>query len=240
MGGITKTLFGGSDAQQQSEQRSSQRTTFDVKRTPYSFLSDGLLTLDPTIRSLQEETLSGFRSFLPKLNSGVNDFLGDIRSTRASLAGNAGALREARLSPLREAIARRRGELTQSTGQRGLAGSSFAEQSLSNFELDAARQIGEASALADADTLSAQTGIDKDILNAIIGKIQIEANLLGLPASVAQQRLQEELAAFGLGKGSEGSSFGTSSGSSDTETGIFTSIGGLFSGLGSAKKAGVY
>ncbi len=234
MGGITKTLFGGSDSSQKQE--SSAKTTFDVKRTPYSTFSGDTLTLDPTIRSLQEETLSGYRGFLPELKTSFGDFTSRLTGARDTLTSASAGLKQARLSPLQEAIARRRGELYQSTGERGLAGSSFQDQAISNFELDAARQLGEASALADADVLERQTGIDKDILNAIIGKVQIEANLLGLPANIAQQRLQEELAAFNLGKGNVSTNIMT--GSQDTTTGMFPALGSLFSGYGAYKKAG--
>ena len=108
---------------------------------------------------------------------------------------------------------------------------------MSGFELDSARQLGEASALADADVLERTTGIDKDILNAIIGKVQIEANLLGLPANIAQQRLQEELQAFALGKGGSSTSTSFGSGSSDTQTGVFPGLGQFFGGVGSLTAA---
>ena len=230
MSGITKTLFGGSDSEQKQESKSEQKTTFDIRRTPYSSFVGDTLTLDPTIRSLQEETLSGVRKLLPSVSTGFNDAISRFGTARDSLMGNAGALRQARLNPLQQAIASRRGELYQSTGQRGLAGSSFQDQSINNFELDAARAIGEASALADAETLSATLGIDKDILNAIIGKVQIEANMLGLPAEIAQQRLQEELAAFNLGKGGSSSTVSSGSMVSDSRGGFFGSGGAFMPG----------
>ena len=229
MSSITKTLFGGSDSQQKQESSSSAKTTFDIRRTPYSTFTGDTLTLDPTIRALQEETLGGYRGLTPMLNTATGEFLNRAGAARDSLTNALSGLKQARLSPLQEAIARRRGELYQSTGLRGLAGSSFQDQSINNFELDAARQLGEASALADADVLERTTGIDKDILNAIIGKVQIEANLLGLPANIAQQRLQEELQAFALGKG--GSSVSTSFGSATSD-----SRGGLFAPMQATSK----
>src|SRR3990167_72341 len=229
MSSITKELFGASDSQQKQEASSSAKTTFDIRNTPFSKFIGDTLTLDPSIRSLQEETLSGVRGLIPKLNTATGGFFDNMLSTRNSIRDSASGLKQARLSPLQEAIARRRGELYQSTGLRGLAGSSFQDQSINNFELDAARQLGEASALADADVLERTTGIDKDIINAIIGKVQIEANLLGLPANIAQQRLQEELQAFALGKGGSQTSVSFGSGESSSRTGAITS---LFSGGG--------
>jgi len=230
MGDITKTLFGGGETEQSGAQsswskqgsKSGQKTTFGVTKTPFSSFQNGTLSLDPSIRALQEESLASYRNLSPVLSGGVDDFISKMGTARSSLLGNQGALRQARLNPIQEAIARRRGELGQSVGLRGLGGSSFGEQAMSNFDMDSARSIGEASALADADTLQAVTGIDKDILNTIIGKVQMEAQLSGLPAEIAQQRLQQELQAFLLGKGSESTaeswgesgSTGTSSGSS--------------------------
>ena len=216
MSKITKKLFGGAD------QKQSSRTEFGVKSTPYSTFSGTQLNLDPSIRGLQEETLSGIRGITSGFSQGVNDVLGNFQRTRQSLEGNAGLFRQARLNPLQSSLTARRGELQRSIGQRGLGGSSFGEQSLTNFDTESQRAIGEASSLADADTLSAMTGIDKDTLNALIGKVTTEAQLYGLPANIAQQRLEQELQSFGLGKSQ------VSEGSANSRRGITQGFSDIF------------
>ena len=64
--------------------------------------------------------------------------------------------------------------------------------------------MGDASALANADNLAAITGLDKDVLNALIGKVTLEAQMNGDTLQVARDRLNQELASFGLGTQTQG------------------------------------
>lgn len=187
---------------QKQTQTSESRPYFTSTR--YSSYADNKLKLDPTIRTLQEEALGRSRGLMGNLSQGTSDYLTRSMDIRNRLMGGESQFRQARVNPIIQAGAERRGQLQENIGARQIAGSSFADQALSNLDFDTARQIGDASALADAESLQAVTGLDKDMLNAIIGRVQVEANINGWTTDVAQQRLQQELSSFGLGTSQTG------------------------------------
>lgn len=195
----------------QTKQKQSQDSSSFSRpyiNTRYSQYDDGskTLTLDPSIRTLQEEALGRSRGMMGNLSQGFTDYKNNNQDIRNRLLSNQSAFRQARVNPIAQAAATRRGELQSNIGLRQISGSSFADQSLSNLDFDTARQIGDASAIADAESLSAVTGLDKDMLNALIGKIQVEQDINGFTNEIAQQRLQQELSAMGMGTFQQGNS----------------------------------
>lgn len=177
--------------------------------TPYSSISGTRLNLDPSIRSLQETALGSTRGMMGNLSQGFTDYLGKANELRGQLVSNRSPYLTARINPVAQAGATAKGELQRNIGMRQIGGSSFANQALSNLDFETAKQIGDASAIANAENLAAITGLDKDVLSALIGKITLEAQLNGESLQVAQQRLQQELASFGLGTRTEGSATST-------------------------------
>jgi hypothetical protein len=194
-----------SGAFSKSKSQSQKRTTFDVTSTPFSTFSRGVrggrLNLDPSIRGIQDRTLSGIQGSRGSFGAGADQVLQNFGQTRESLLGNQGLFRQARVDPLERRFAAGRGELQRGLGRRNISGSSFADNAVQGFDINAQREIGNASALADAETLQAVTGIDRDTLNALIGKVTIEAQMRGEDMQVARDRLQQELASFNFGRG---------------------------------------
>jgi len=189
--------------QNKAKQATNQsRFTRPYINTPYSnyIAQTNTLTLDPSIRSLQEEALGRSRGMLGNLSQGFNDYQTNTMGIRNQLVSSQSPYITARTNPVREAGAQRLGALQSDIGLRQIGGSSFANQALSNLDFDTARQIGDASAIANAENLAAITGLDKDMLNALIGKIQVEANINGWTTEVAQQRLNQELKSMGMGE----------------------------------------
>jgi hypothetical protein len=168
------------------------------------------LKLDPSIRNLQDEGINRARGMMGELGGTISDYRSKLMGTRDRLAGNNSALTQARVNPILQQSALRRGELHRSHGLRNISGSSFAGQDMNRLAFESARAEGDARALAEADNISAITGIDKDIVNSVMQKVQLEAQLNGYTTDIANQRLQQELAAFGLGK--DTTSTGKSSG----------------------------
>jgi hypothetical protein len=205
--------LGFSQSKQKQSQDQSSFTRPNIN-TPFSnyIAQTNTLTLDPSIRSLQEEALGRSRGMLGNLSQGFSDYKTNTMGIRNQLVSNQSPYITARTNPIRESGAQRLGALQSDIGLRQIGGSSFANQALSNLDFDTARQIGDASAIANAESLSAITGLDKDMLNALIGKIQVEQNINGFTNEVAQQRLQQELAAMGMGQYQQGT--GTSYGKS--------------------------
>lgn len=221
MSKITKTLFGGSDSRQ------SSKAEFGVRSTPYSSFSGDRLNLDPSIRGLQEESLTGVRGVIPGYSRGTSDVIANLRATRERLSGNQSPFIQARVNPLEQALTARRGELQRSISERGLGGSSFGEQAITGFTTDAERQLGDARALATQESLGAMTGIDEGTLQALNQQAQIMSSMYGIPLDVAKQRLEQELQAFGLGKSQ------VSEGTTSQENGIIPGLSGLLKGAGS-------
>ena len=200
--------LGFSQQKQKQTQDSSNRPYFI--NTGYSTVRGQDLSLDPSIRTLQEEALGRSRGLMGNLSQGFNDYTSRSMDIRNRLSSNESPFIQARVNPVMQAGASRLGALQSDIGLRQIGGSSFADQSLSNLSFDTARQIGDASAIANAERLSAITGLDKDMLNALIGRIQVEQNLNGFSNEVAQQRLQQELVSLGLGTESQSTIYGKS------------------------------
>jgi hypothetical protein len=211
----SQVLFGG------GSQQSSQGPSFNVTNTGYSSFDPvtGKLTLDPSIRNLQEGFLGDVGKIRGDLGNFYNTYQANMQDTRNRLLGDAGAFREARLNPIREQFARLQGETQRGLGLRGLGGSSFGAQTMSALARDRSRAEGDAGALADRETLSAITGIDQSVIDSMAKRIQQETMLAGLPAEIANQRLIQELQALNFGKAQTGQSGG------ENYSGMFGKIG---------------
>jgi len=154
--------------------------------TGYSSVNNGNVSLDPSIRRFQDESYG-------RLGEGITRYLGDIDSLRGRFTGNESAFRQARVNPLLQQTALRRGDLQRSIGLRGLGGSSFGDQAMTNFDLDSQRSIGDATALAERENIDALGAIDKDRLSGVGMYSDAGMNL-------AKDRLAQELAALGIGQ----------------------------------------
>ena len=164
------------------------------------------INFDPSIRNLQDEGLNRSRGMMGELGGAYSDYRRSMLGSRERLQGNQSAFTQARVNPILQQSASRKGELQQGHGLRNISGSSFANQDLNRLAFDTASAEGDARALAEVENISATTGIDKDIVNAAYQKVQLEAQVNGYSAEVANQRLQQELAAFGLGSDRTGTS----------------------------------
>ena len=147
------------------KQSKSSAPNVDLNRnysTQYSSLRGGNLRLDPSVRGLQEEALGG------------------IRSLRDLIGGNAGAFIQARLNPLRRGLSERRGSLVNELNRTGVRGT-FRNNALNNFTFDSERELADAEAMALADTIGAQRGLNLDI------------------GAISSDRANQELKGLGLG-----------------------------------------
>lgn len=145
--------------------------------TGFSSLAKGQLSLDPSIRALQEEQLGIGREAFGRFRERT-----DI--TRAGLLGNKGALMEARTRPVTELVNRN----LQGLGRRGLGGSSFMQQAAES----GAVALGDVRAQAEMETLEAISGIDRSQIEAAFA-------LASQMGEVGAARLRQELEGLGLG-----------------------------------------
>ena len=141
-------------------------------RTPFSSSVNGMTTIDPTIRRSQDEALT--------------TYLGQNAETRKRFTGNQSAFRQARVDPMQRQMAMRRSEIQQDQGLRKISGSSFAQDTMTGFDADSQRSIGEASAQAEMEDLQALAGLDQASLEATL--------------NLRAQQYAQELAALGMSR----------------------------------------
>lgn len=167
--------------------------------TGYSNMSYGNVTLDPSIRALQEEGLANIRKLYGDTETYGNELIGNTRGLRERYLGNESAYKQSLINPILAQVAQRRGELQRNIGTRGLSGSSFGDQAMTNFDTDSQRALQDARAQAEFSNLQALTGIDSQLMQQMFGKISTQASLNGMTLEQAKQRLAQELSALGLG-----------------------------------------
>lgn len=167
-------------------------------RTPYSSMENGTLSMDPSIRSLQETGLGRSNELYGNLGGSLGAYNKNSAQLREMLMGNKNAYLEARLNPIRQQFATRQGEVSQNIGLRGMGGSSFGEQALTNVSTDFARQESDARAMAERESMADLQGLNKDDINAAFQTAELQSKINGDNFQVAQQRLQQELTSLGL------------------------------------------
>ncbi len=154
--------------------------------TPYSSVVNGVVTIDPSIRATQDQVLN-------RNSTGLNQYLTDTDSLRSRFLGNESAYSNSVLDPLRQSIATGQGNLERSIGLRGIAGSSFGDQALTNYLTDTGRSLRDATAQTEQESIGGLAGLDINRFNAIQTANQTDSQ-------VARDRLQQELQALGLGQ----------------------------------------
>lgn len=175
------------------------------------------LSIDPSIRAGQESFLQNVRGLRDPANAAFDEFhegIGGLRDEvaglRADFEGNQSAFREATLNPVRESIARGRGDLAKELGRTGVKGS-FSNQAKSNFELAAGRTLSDAEAQVEnqrINNLGNLLGMDADLLKAgLASETGRTTMLLALEESlkgVSTERFQQEMQALGIGQNNPG------------------------------------
>ena len=165
--------------------------------TGYSTLKEGQLTLDPSIRSIQEQALSRNTNLYNELGESGKNILGNLQGLRGRYEGNAAAYTQARVNPLESELTTRQGELQRNIGLRGLSGSSFGEGALTNFSTDKQRALGDARAQAEMENLQAITGIDAQMAETLFNKTSQQMQINNMDLDTAKTRLAGELQAMG-------------------------------------------
>jgi len=110
------------------------------------------------------------------------------------MADNAFGLEQARVNPIQREAALRQGQIQSNLGRRGLGGSSFLDQALDSSAAEFGQREGDARSLARQELIQGLLGLDQASLGAT-------SQLSGLQNQIAQQRLDQELAALNFGKG---------------------------------------
>ena len=152
---------------------------FSTTSTGYSSAGRGNVSIDPSIRAIQEQNLAR--------SSNLYNALGE---QARGLLGNQSGYIQARVNPLEQELTGRQGQLERNLSTRGLSGSSFGDQSMTNFAIDKQRSLGDARSLATSESL-----------NALGQAYAQQAGMLGFDAQTARDRFSNEMQALGLGQG---------------------------------------
>lgn len=174
--------------------------------TGYSSISGTSIRLDPSIRRIQDRAMGDYASIYGDVGNATDRFLTQSSDLRGRYGGNAGAFMTARTNPVTERFSNLRGQVQQNLGRRNLSGSSFQTQSLRDIDTIAAREEGDARALATQELAGFEASLNAQELTALNQKAAIRAQITGESLEVAKARLLQELSAFGLGQNVTGSS----------------------------------
>jgi hypothetical protein len=168
--------------------------------TGNSSLVGGNLSLDPSIRDLQNNALNRSNAIFGDIGNATSRYLTQNQSLRDSLNANNGAFIQARVDPITRQFGTLRASTQENLGRRGLSGSSFYDQSMNNLATDQGLAEGDARANATMESIAAQSGLDQGALSAAFQRATSQSQQNNESYAVAQQRLMGELAALGLDK----------------------------------------
>ena len=182
------------------------------KYTDYSSIQGNRVSLDPSIRKLQDESLAktsqneaGVMGYGTQFRSRSDQTMNQYDDLYKELQSNSNPFIQARVDPLKASIAQNRGELQRGQGLRGVGGSSFANDELSKFDFTANRELGNATSTATQEALGARTNTLGSIGNlntsTLAGNSQVSNSLNTLNNNrntIARDRINQELSSLGL------------------------------------------
>ena len=182
------------------------------KYTDYSSIQGNRVSLDPSIRKLQDQSLAntaqneaGVMGYGTQFRSRSDQTMSQYDDLYKELQSNSNPFIQARVDPLKASIAQNRGALERGQGLRGVGGSSFANDELSKFDFTANRELGNATSTATQEALGARNNTLGSIGNlntsTLAGNTQLSSSLNTLNANrntVARDRINQELSALGL------------------------------------------
>ena len=159
--------------QQKLGKYGSKRNAFSTSpfSTGYSSANQGNVTIDPSIRKIQDQGLARNSALYGELDQGGQEIMGNLRNTRSRFEGNQSAYMQSRINPFEQEYNKREGGLRESLGLRGVSGSSFGDQSMDSFATEKQRGIGDVRAQAEMENLQALTGIDSQMAETLFQKV---------------------------------------------------------------------
>ncbi len=218
-GSLLTTLLGAGVDYYQARQMADALKVQD-KSTDYSKTSGGHTSFDPSIRGLQDQSLgntaaleSGVMGYGTTFRARSDESKGQYDALYRELTSNQNPYIQARVDPLKEQIASSRGQIQRNQGLRGVSGSSFGNDELTNFDFGAQRQLGDASSLATNDALGARSNTLGSLAslnqNRLAGETSMTNSLNTLnqnSTQIARDRASLERAGLGLSADSEAAS----------------------------------
>ena len=214
--GLIGSLISGGASIYQARQIADSMQVQD-KSTPYSSIKGSHVTLDDSIRGLENQSLDqtnkaidGTMGYLSQYRARSDENKDQYDKLYAELTSNQNPFIQARTNPMRETIAAGRGQLQRSQGLRGIGGSSFADSALENYDFGGARALGDASSTATQEALGARSNTLGSLAglnqNRLTGENQTTGVLNTLNSNrtgIANSRTSRELNSLGLSSDAE-------------------------------------
>lgn len=163
--------------------------------TDFSSVRGGNISLDPTIRGFEDTALQG-------ISGAAGRFGGQISDLRRSALGSLPDFVNAQVAPLEQQISRQQGLTERTIGQRGLSGSSFADQLRQSGAFEGERALQGARANAISAGAGQIAGLSQQELQAAGITPEI---MLKIANARSQRELQQLLT---TGQESSGASIG--------------------------------
>ncbi len=120
----------------------------------------------------------------------ISDISSALTQQQQDLSGNRNAFINARVNPLRQSLASREGDLRRSLQRRGVSGS-FANQDISNLNIEGNRAINDETARALQDSITAQNAISQQqsgLVGQDVGIQGQQQGVIGQQANVLNQQ----------------------------------------------------
>lgn len=173
--------------------------------TGYSSWSGKKFTLDPSIRSIQDQAMGQYAGIYGDIGQNTDRFLNQSSGLRDRFIGNQGAYVNARVNPIRERFGNLRAQVQQDLGRRGLSGSSFMNDSLRDIDTQAGIQEGDARAIATQEAAQFENQLNAQELDALNQAAANRARVTGETLEVARLRVAQEMGILQLGTKQQGS-----------------------------------
>lgn len=146
--------------------KSKSSTSPLYKGTQYSSVNNGIVNLDPSIRTLQGQGIGSMTNGTNSLSDVTGSVGADLGSLRSRLFTNMDPYTKAMVDPIKQQAAQATGSAELNLARRGLTGSSFRDQTLENVNSDYNRQISDASATAINNSINAGMTANQMMLQA--------------------------------------------------------------------------
>lgn len=214
VGGAIGGIIGGSLDSRRAKKKSNQIANTIIPstiNTGNSMYSNGVTTLDPSIRRMQDSYVSSVGDRVQDVNNAYGEYRMGLRGIqsgvddlRSSYEGNQSAYRDAMLNPVKEALAKREGALDKELSRTNVRGS-FRNQSKTNLAIDSARTISDAEAKIENDRINKLgdfLNMDADILKQGLasdtGRINMLNSLEESLSGISMDRFNQEMSLLRL------------------------------------------
>jgi hypothetical protein len=198
--------FGSSSKKQKSKSQPF------FTNTGYSSYSGKTFNLDPSIREGQDSARQKYASIYGDVGQSTDRYLGQIGGLRERFGGSEGDITQAIVNPALRTGASLVGQTQRNVGLRGLGGSSFGQQAMTNAQRDASMMESEARGKAATLVADFEKNLSDSELNALNQKAQMQAQLTGEDVNIIKMRLAQEMGIFQLGTKGQASGSGTDTG----------------------------